>query len=529
MADQEKRIRYLPVDIASLCAFGVQKNADSFFWPSSPEEYDIIAGSNLDVLYDIFKNSGHQEKTIIKLKFRDIFTDFNYLITDWLDVQKSKNAGFQPLSSIHSYVYKNLIAGKAPPLPISTARMKKSFQRQIKDILKGLVRRGSFRAKDGQSLYFTTGAGHLAGSWAKARGITPITLDSYYFSSCPNFNFHLKQVDTLASTIHSAWIEIINKTGVKCSTDILSYLLQLVQYHLSWAYRDINTRPPFPLGNTVFLSGTGGSYRNRLIGFKTQEAGGYVIRFDHGGERPFHSDKWWGINEFVSCNEFIAFSPHAARAVKRKIESGMIQTLLDNPDDLKVADSQSAHFHSLALKYGSLPPPENLRRVMFVPTGFQDECNSTPSFTNHDIPYADFQIQILEILKRSKHKVLYKEAPKVKIGKLFSSSLKEVEIVCGFLSESLELADALVFTFIGTAFCEALCTNKPIILLQAPPSRPMSQEEKSSLSQVCRVIPCAIDGENRLLPDRKSLINAIVPMTGPEIDARKKFREQWLL
>lgn len=518
----------LPLDLQSFVSIGIKEHELDFFWPSSPEEYDTIAEGNLQLLLNIADESCDSDKKLMYLKFRDLFTDFNYLVSDSLDVQKALSAGYSPFCSKDSFAYKNILAETPPPMPISLARMRAPIVRRLKDKVKRMLWQKPGPPESGSKLYFTNGVGELGQIWMKNKKISPIQIANNLFSVPPKFRRSAEDTKPLAAKVHSGWLNITKSVGLKISAMLSEHLLKLAKYHLSWALRDLHSPAPFPLGNTTYLSGTGGSYWNRLISCKTQQAGGKVIRFDHGGERPFHSDKWWGINEFVFCDQFITFSEHGAGTIKKKITENNLITLLESPGKLTVSHAISGNFSRLTGKY-SAEPPREIKTIMFVPTGFQGECNSTPSFTNHDIPYADFQFQILDALTIIKTNILYKEAPKVPIGRLFDPSCLGAQRITGFLSDCLGMADAFIFTFVGTAFCEALCTNMPVILLQAPPSRPMSAGEKNDLSQVCRIVPCSISSKNRLILDRQKLLESIVPMTDQEILRRNVFRHKWLL
>lgn len=523
--------KILPLDLESFSIPDAESFLNNYYWPGSTVEYDTLGTKNLELLMKIFKESEGKNRKIIQLKFRDIFTDFNNLISNYLDVTKGIRAGYSPICSSSSFLYKNIIRDKYPPAPVCLARMNISLKEKLKSWIKvKFFDPGSIKAKDSQNLYITNGFGELGRIYCKTHSISPACVSNDIFSPVPSYKYNRPEIKPLADKIFRGWLDIIKSLDISLSAKSSEYLRHILEYHLSLAWRDLHTEAPFSLEKTVYLSGTGASYWNKLISYKVQKSGGKVIRFDHGGERPFFADSWWGINEFVFCDEFFTFSRHAADAIKTKISNKDYNTLLDKPETLKIYFLPSENFHKIAEKNDSYNIPEKIKKVMFVPSGFRGECNTIPAFTNHDIPNADFQIQILKALNTAGFEALYKYSPKVAaLGSLFDSTRYGAKKVLGYFSDCLDIPDAFVFTFIGTAFCEAMCTNKLVILVLAPPTRPILEEEKKELYASCRVVHCNADRNNRFILDSDSFLKQLVPVTESELEKRRFFRNKWLL
>jgi hypothetical protein len=196
---------------------------------------------------------------------------------------------------------------------------------------------------------------------------------------------------------------------------------------------------------------------------------------------------------------------------------------------MKISSFKESSFNILKKKLKSSESPKEIKSLMFVPVGFQGEFNTTPSFTTHDVPYAEFQIQILRALQKTNLKIFYKQAPKAYMENIFRPEDFGAETVRGYLSECLDMADAFLFTFTGTAFCESIITDKPVLLIQAPPFRPMLDEQREELAKACRIIKCGAGKNNRLGLDEKKLLDSIAPMSDEELKNRKLFRDKWLL
>jgi hypothetical protein len=380
----------------------------------------------------------------------------------------------------------------------------------------------------GTPLTFTNGiTGTLRALRAERDIPEPVVIPNYFFSRIPPFSFRLPETANLADRIYSGWIDILESFSITLRKNEKSYIRRFALYYLSWGMRDIKATLPFDLENSVYFSGTGGGYWNRLIGCRVKAAGGRVIQMDHGGERPFFADRWWGINEFAFCDEFVTFTAAGAVAIKRNIEKEY-RTLLENPSALEVSRLENNNFTSLAPSVGKKGRADEAKSIMFVPTGFMGEFNTVPSFTIHDVPYAIFQIKILEALESSGKKIFYKQAPKALLDALFSPEKYGAEIVRGKLSECLELPDAFLFTFAGTAFCEALCTDKPVIFLKVPPFRPQTNEQEQEFASACRIIRGSLDSGNCPDINMEKLKSAFAAMTETELENRRKFRKKWL-
>ncbi len=521
-----------PLDLESLVDFGMDNFQENYFWPSSSDLYDKIAMENLEFLFKVHDEAVYDKRDLMRLAFRQMFLDFNYFSTNYLDVFLARNAGREPVCGQSSRIYKSIISDNYSPAPPSMALDSLSLKEKLKNIVRPIVKKQKMLNeinKAGSNVCFTNGLSKAINEYCRENDFpVPVSVPNYFFSKAPAYSFREEKVLEEARRIASGWRKIIEERAGKMSPAAFKYMKSIAEYYLSWAWRDMFKKEPFPLNNTVFIVGTGGGYWNRMIGFKVQKAGGKVIRMDHGGERPFYVDRWWGVNEFAFCDIFVTFSREGAKAIKTNLDKEY-RSLLDCSLRLKVSYLQNSSFNVLRDKQARDKLPDKIKSIMFVPTGFQGEFNSTPSFTAHDVPYASFQIQILQALRKSGLKTLYKQAPKAYVEALFKPEKYGAETVGGYLSECLALTDAFLFTFIGTAFCEAMCTDKPVLLIQAPPLRPMLGGEKEELGKACRIIKCSADKDNRLVLNEKELLGNLGSMTGEELKGRKQFRDKWLL
>jgi hypothetical protein len=521
-----------PLDLESATDLGFEKFINDFFWPTSSDAYDQVALENLDFLLLLHDEQEGENKELIKLTLRQLFLDFNYFASNLMDVEFSRKAGKEPLCGEGSKLYKSIINDNFMPAPPSMQIDAMPFKEKIKSFLRPIVKKPGIKNELqnlGGKLIFTNGLTKIIKAYCDESGLeTPIVIPNYFFSKAPSPSYKERDVEALADKIAFCWRKILENKVEKISSNAIAYMKLIAFYYLSWAWRDMHKKDIFDLNDSLFITGTGGGYWNRMISYKVQKAGGKVVRLDHGGERPFCADKWWGINEFVFCDKFVTYSKAGAEAIKANINKAY-KSLFDDPSQTEISSFKESSFNILRKKFDSSESPKEIKSIMFVPVGFQGEFNTTPSFTTHDVPYSEFQIQILRELQKTNIKVYYKQAPKAYLENIFKPEDFGAETVKGYLSECLEKADAFLFTFTGTAFCESLISDKPVLLIQAPPLRPMTDEQKEELSTACRLIKCGADKNNRLDLDSKKMLESIAPMSDEELRNRKLFRDKWLL
>lgn len=86
--------------------------------------------------------------------------------------------------------------------------------------------------------------------------------------------------------------------------------------------------------------------------------------------------------------------------------------------------------------------------------------------------------------------------------------------------------DAYVFDFQGSAFMEALCTLKPVVLIDIP-IRAMRAGARSEIMKSVTIVPASFDEQNRVVIDPEELHQAIKKPV--DIEARKQLIQDFLL
>ena len=87
-------------------------------------------------------------------------------------------------------------------------------------------------------------------------------------------------------------------------------------------------------------------------------------------------------------------------------------------------------------------------------------------------------------------------------------------------------ADAFVFDFAASAFMEALCTNKPVVLIETPIRRLLKAGRKE-VQEICTIVQADFDENNRIVADFDEVIAGLSKPVDPT--ARQLFLENYLL
>ena len=93
------------------------------------------------------------------------------------------------------------------------------------------------------------------------------------------------------------------------------------------------------------------------------------------------------------------------------------------------------------------------------------------------------------------------------------------------MADTVDQADAFVFDIVGSAFMEALCTLKPIVLIEIP-NRRLTEKARVQLKAHISIVEATFDENNRVTIDCDRLIAGLGASVN--ITARHKFISDYL-
>ena len=93
------------------------------------------------------------------------------------------------------------------------------------------------------------------------------------------------------------------------------------------------------------------------------------------------------------------------------------------------------------------------------------------------------------------------------------------------MSDIFDFADAYVMDIAGGAFIEALCTLKPVVLIDIP-NRRMTKEGRKRIGESVQVVRAEFDENNRVTASYDRIIEGL--RTPVNIEARRSFISEYL-
>lgn len=244
----------------------------------------------------------------------------------------------------------------------------------------------------------------------------------------------------------------------------------------------------------LLISGTP-KYPGRMLSRYYRERGSAVFRFAHGGERVFFEDYHWGISELPYCDRYYTHSRVEAQAIQHRLQSGRIVSLPSFCEDFT---SEGSDKHQRLLAAGREVTGKQSNTVLYVPSLYGGEQNITvPAFRAPDPLYHEWQTWLLKTVRSLGYRIAIKVHPK---GESQWNRLLEPyadEIVGGHFDANAGNAFCYLFDFPGTAFFDALASNRGVVFLHHG-GRPIDRLVADDLAKRCHVVPCDEDEALRI-------------------------------
>jgi len=470
----EMRRVVIPLDVYSTHKSGVVDVAFDFFLKAKPLLQQI--GRDFIEGFSRFSFKG-KEEVVWKLKVRDVYCELVFFLYAMVVKNLILKEGFVPMVSDENKILKALLEKKcARLLPFLYSHVDERFFERFKRTLKNLYFSINKRK------YFQIGSNSLLDSFKDKIGVNPNILNFIPKSYLVGMKEIPKRQNELSDGIISYFDSFCNNYGIRLEELELKYLRRVVKYHISSAFYDIGFAFSKVKKWYTLITGTSGKYVTRLLSYYFKREGASVLRFDHGGERSFFEDKWWGISEFIFLDEFVTFGNGHIKCIQKHIRNGSYLLLEKGFHINSVRDNS---YWEINLRYkGKIPRG---KKVMIVLPALLRE-RVLIGYGCPDVMALAVIVKVIRIFKERGFYVILKKHPKSPftfMGNLFNGIVDEID--SGAFVESLLKADYFVFFYAGTAFCEALFSMKPIMLIDMG-FRDWDEEVKDKLSDVCMIV-----------------------------------------
>ncbi|MEE8045372.1 MAG: hypothetical protein V3T49_00885, partial [Dehalococcoidia bacterium] len=330
----------------------------------------------------------------------------------------------------------------------------------------------------------------------------------------------------VSDLIAERFSRVIADHGFEPDELVSEYIRRISARHLelSKKAREKNYEKYFNTRDSLLLVATGGSFANRLISHIFQRNELPVIRFSHGGERGLMTDDRWQYAELMYTDMYLLHGRTEARQVEEAVARSS-STIVPKTTRLVAAGSVS---HSqLRAANTATNDSGRIRNVMVVPTSLRGSIRPAFVSTGEESVYLDWHLRLLESLRKTDYNIISKRHPKdfYASTKLFDGYAHE-EITQGMFANLIEGADAFVFDFATSAFMEALCTNKPVVLVEFP-HRPLVRGGREEVAAVCTIVRAEYDENNRIVAPLDQVVAGINRPVDTQL--RQQFVENYLL
>lgn len=249
----------------------------------------------------------------------------------------------------------------------------------------------------------------------------------------------------------------------------------------------------------------------RLLNWKYQMMDRKVWRFAHGGDRAFYDDIHWGLSELPYCGVYHVHSKGESEALKSRLDRCATYYLPEfKPDVVSIGSLK----HQLIWEKTNLNTIKNKNLnnengIVFIAGSFLGEQNMGPlEFKTPDPLIADTQAWVVNTLKNMDYDISIKVHPGGFYHSLNIQKHWNVPVLMGRFNNEYSKTSVYIFDFAGTAFFDALASDKGIVLLDLK-NRPFSKDTLEDLKNRCQIVSARIDEYNRIRFDPDELKNAV--------------------
>tara|TARA_A100001037_G_scaffold304095_1_gene339838 strand:- start:2698 stop:4323 length:1626 start_codon:yes stop_codon:yes gene_type:complete len=526
----------LHLDVPSALETGLTEAFSDFRWPVPQSHYDSISHSFINTMEGILSDSSisPEDQTSVALSIYPIVHECFYFACSYVNILACENESIDFNYSANDLFYPTIHrfrTSESPSIDSSLAEIESSpsmgvakrFLRNIRTQIR-LVKLALLSKLTRPRKYRIT-SNTLERESQKPNDVPVADLihgtkraNDYISTSQPH--------GEISRRIATEFCKVLSTTGYTPDQLITEYFLRVSTFHLNLAKKSQNKKINRFLNteNSFLISGTAGGFQSRMMSWLFQSHNLPVVRFTHGGERGLMSDMRWHYPELMFADHYVVHGPREAEQVRDAV---IQKTTSRTASNLKIHSVGSGHHQKIRERSTSLTQSDSVEKVMVVTNSFTSERRSAFTSTGEDVVYLEWHLRLLNALKATDFHISSKRHPK---GNLTETRVLgdavDQEILSRPFTEILFSADAFVFDFAASAFMEAMCTNKPVVLVEFPHRR-LSDASRDDVAAVCTLVPAEYDDRNRIQADFDHVIKGITRKV--DISARQKFLEEYLL
>ena len=326
----------------------------------------------------------------------------------------------------------------------------------------------------------------------------------------------------LAAEIQNQLTTRLEQAGHPSNPKFNSYIRSFASKHLLNGIHDQQFTPGFsPSPKMTFFTGTGGGYLGRTVAHAFQKNGARVIRTTHGGDTSLFGDPLWRSIELPFSDTYVTFGTEAANEVNIVSESHSVSRKVPNTRKIVAGGS---HFHQKIVD--AAQRSSQVKNVYVISASFSGNHRAIPNVKIHDIAYMEWHRRLLKQLSEAGYEVISKRHPKSGGTSIpIFDDIAAVELRQTGMAETFSQADAYVFDIAGSAFVEALCTLKPVVLIDIP-NRRLIEKARNQLEKSVVIVRATFDDNNLVAVDHSQISEGLQQPV--DLDARRQFISDYL-
>jgi hypothetical protein len=498
-------------------------------WPVKQETYDEPLRGFIEWAHALpAQFSDNPElRNAFELIELDLLQDLAYFVGAWIDFSTAKKLDLDLIHGNDQQLYKLLIQDRLDGFsPINDLRATRDIRlhkpiRRLYRLARKTVR--NYRAKiKGQPEIHSVGINPL---------LLELTGGAHNFLHISFASIAVQRrtaqhqtsvIDEIATEIQRQLSSRLTDVDHPPTEKLNSHIRRLVTNHLINGWSDKDFRPEFtPNSKMTLFTGTGGGYISRTLSNAFQKNGAKVIRTTHGGDSVLFNDPLWASTEIPFSDTYVTFGTKAAEITRDKVEKHQSIRHLPKAPSVVAAGS---FFHQRIVDVSFTS--NEIKTVHLITASFSGVRRHIPNLKIHDIVLLDWYRRLLQMIKAAGFRTIAKRHPKG-IGSdipifedVASQELRQMK-----MRDTFDQADAYVCDLVGTAFMEALCTLKPVILIEIP-NRQLTEDARKELNKSVVIIPATYNENNRVTIEGERLIDGLREPV--DLEARHKFISDYL-
>ena len=502
-------------------------------WPVAQSRYDdpiteFIEWS--DELHTEINDSPRLLNAFLLVK-ADLLKDLSYYTSAWIDISWARQHGTEPVFHPNQYIFESLISNDfGNHLPTEILRERRVVG--LRGRLRARLSRFKHARNNKRKLSGTGSSAYLIGVNQLGEQIAPDGAQRLVLSADDIDRRRSRGSDlpgraqALARQISDTLVSVISRNTEKPSDGFSSHIAFIASEYLrkGWADAGMASLLLAKQPGTTLVTGTGSGYAARLVSYQFLSEGHKVIRATHGGDPPLFDDVMWPTIEFPFASNYVVHGQVAADAMGRALAQ---RSESQAPHYTRSVVAAGSNFHSEIREAAENNEVRPVKTVAVIAASFTGMHRVTPHQKLHDVVYMEWQRRLMSEIRGLGCRVISKRHPKgLMPGQPIFNDVADEELLGTPMRAIERLADAYVIDFPASAFMEAICTLKPVVLIDMS-IRIMRPEARDLISQSVVIVPAAFDERNRVVIDVNELHEGLQKPV--DINARDKLIKDYLL